>query len=212
MSEKVIKYIKSGNRVVATIRKNDLYRNGRVRRVRMVLADGEVLYGTIKEVLPLTEAGKVLKYSGFDSVEEWFEEAKRLHKVKNLGDSFVILLIEIDDPSDNSLTTVSFNVDNDTLKSTDLYAYNTNSNRSAVVRKAVELMLKTDINEVMEVYRRLPSERPAKVVAKIPNSMKKAVDEFALRNKMNRSSALHTAVVLFMNKVVGVAHTNQAYG
>ena len=193
-SKKVSDYIRAGNRIVATIRRNKRYLNGRVRNVRLVLDNGEVYFGVIKDILPLSRANEVVKFSGFSSVNEWFSEAKRLHKVKKLDDRFAILLIELKELS-GKLAIVSFDLDKKTKEILDSF-----ENRSAVVKEAIKLMLATDINKVREVYRNLPRDRDIKVSIRIPDVMLKELDEFVTRNGMERSSAIHTALMLFLRE------------
>ena len=193
-SKKVSDYIRAGNRIVATIRRNKRYLNGRVRNVRLVLDNGEVYFGVIKDILPLSRANEVVKFSGFSSVSEWFSEAKRLHRVKKLDDRFAILLIELKDLS-GELVIVSFDLDKKTKEILDSY-----ENKTEVVKEAIKLMLATDINKVREVYRNLPRDRDIKVSVRIPDVMLKELDEFVIRNGMERSSAIHTALILFLRE------------
>jgi len=92
-SPTVQKYIQSGARFVATIRKSGYHYIN--KRVVMKVGDKE-FYGrviAIEPIAPLTLSHYV-KYSGFESVEEWMHEAERLHKAKIDSNKFEIVVIE----------------------------------------------------------------------------------------------------------------------
>ena len=77
-SKKVLRYLKnSKNKLLATMRTWN-YKMG--QRVYFKNIHGRVLgYGTIINILSIDRAGEVVEYSGFNDVEEWLEEARRLH-------------------------------------------------------------------------------------------------------------------------------------
>jgi len=90
----VQKYILSGVTLVATIRKKGHYRVG--QRVVIKVNDKRI-YGRIIVVVPLTpfSLNKYVVYSGFENVEEWVKEAKRLHKAEIDPNKFEIIVVEL---------------------------------------------------------------------------------------------------------------------
>jgi hypothetical protein len=90
----VQKYILSGVKLVATIRKKGYYRAG--QRV-VIKVDDKRIYGKIIVVAPLTpfSLNKYVVYSGFGNVEEWVKEAKRLHKAEIDPNKFEIIVVEL---------------------------------------------------------------------------------------------------------------------
>ena len=76
--------------IVATMRAGKFYKRGRV--VKITRHNKIVGRGVIIDVVPNTREnrGKYLDISGFDSVEEWEEEARQLYKGR-LPDCIVIV-------------------------------------------------------------------------------------------------------------------------
>ena len=93
-SPKVQKYILSGARFVATIRKSGYYHIGKwvVIRVGDKWFDGQVI--AVEPVTPLTLRHYV-RYSGFGSIEEWITEAMKLHKGEIYPDKFMIIVVKV---------------------------------------------------------------------------------------------------------------------
>ena len=92
-SKKVQQYIESGAVYVATIRVCGIYEEG--MRVKLRLVDSNrILDGRVVKIAELTEAEKYVNISGFDNVNEWFEEAKKLHGTENL-DGYCIVVVRI---------------------------------------------------------------------------------------------------------------------
>jgi hypothetical protein len=90
----VQKYILSGAKAVATIRKSRYYKLG--QRVVMKVGDRR-FYGKVIAIAPVTpfSLSEYVDYSGFQSVEEWIAEAERLHKSKIDPNRFEIVMIEV---------------------------------------------------------------------------------------------------------------------
>ena len=90
----VQEYIRNGCEIVATIRKKGYYKVG--RRVRIKLGDKN-LQGRVIAVMPLSSLSlsQHVGYSGFQSVEEWMDEAERLHKDRIDEEKFEIVVVKI---------------------------------------------------------------------------------------------------------------------
>ena len=93
-SEVVRRYILSGAKYVATIRECRVYWDRVGRGVVLKLGDWR-LRGRIVKVVGVEEADKFVAVSGFRTVEEWLNEAKRLHGVGDL-DGLCIVVVELD--------------------------------------------------------------------------------------------------------------------
>jgi hypothetical protein len=91
-SPTVQKYILSGARFVATIRKSGYYKLG--QRVVMKVGDKR-FYGKVIAIAPLTSLSEYVGHSGFESVEEWVAEAEKLHKGRINSNKFEIVIVEI---------------------------------------------------------------------------------------------------------------------
>ena len=93
-SPTVQKYILSGASVVATIRRKGYYRVG--KNVVMKVGDKK-FYGKVIAIAPLSSfsLGEYADYSGFQSVEEWMNEAEKLHKGRLDPNKFEIVIIEV---------------------------------------------------------------------------------------------------------------------
>jgi hypothetical protein len=93
-SPTVQKYILSGASVVATIRRKGYYKVG--KRVIVKIGDKK-FYGKVIAITPLSSfsLGEYADYSGFRSVEEWMNEAEKLHKGKLDPNKFEIVVIEV---------------------------------------------------------------------------------------------------------------------
>jgi hypothetical protein len=90
----VQKYILSGAKLVATIRKFGYYHIG--QRVIMKVGDKR-FYGKVIAIAPVTpfSLSEYADYSGFQSVEEWMYEAEKLHKGRLDPNKFEIVIIEV---------------------------------------------------------------------------------------------------------------------
>jgi hypothetical protein len=90
----VQKYILSGAKLVATIRKKGYYRAGQRVIIKM---NNKRIYGKIITITPLSpfSLSKYVVYSGFENVEEWEKEAKRLHKAEIDPNKFEIVVVEL---------------------------------------------------------------------------------------------------------------------
>jgi len=93
-SPTVQRYILSGAKLVATIRKSGYYHAD--KRVVMKVG-GKRFYGKVVATSPLTPfaLGEYVDHSGFESVEEWVAEAERLHKGRVDPDKFEIVVVEL---------------------------------------------------------------------------------------------------------------------
>ncbi len=87
-------YIRNSCEIVAAIRKKGYYKVG--RRVRIKIGDRN-LQGRVIAVMPLSSLwlSQHVGYSGFQSVEEWMDEAGRLHKDGIDEEKFEIVLVKI---------------------------------------------------------------------------------------------------------------------
>jgi len=90
----VRKYIKNGAKLVATIRRKNYYKTGKPVTVKV---GNEKFYGKIVTTAPinLLTLSRYVEYSGFRNVDEWLEEAKRLHKVGINPEKFEIVIVKI---------------------------------------------------------------------------------------------------------------------
>ena len=93
-SSTVQKYILSGAKLVATIRRKGYYKVG--KRVIVKVGDKR-FYGKVIAIAPLTpfSLSEYADYSGFQSVEEWIAEAERLHKARIDPNKFEIIVVEV---------------------------------------------------------------------------------------------------------------------
>ncbi len=93
-SSAVQKYILNGAKVVATIRKSGYYKLG--RKVIMKVGDKR-FYGKIVAIAPLTlqSLSNYVDFSGFNSVEEWLNEARKLHGTKIDPNKYEIIVVEV---------------------------------------------------------------------------------------------------------------------
>ena len=90
----VQKYILSGAKVVATIRKSGYYKLGQ----RIVLKVGDRrFYGKVVAIAPITpfSLSEYVDYSGFQSIEEWVAEAEKLHEANIDPSKFEIVVVEV---------------------------------------------------------------------------------------------------------------------
>jgi len=96
---KVIKYIVTNYNednvsplTVATIRRY-MYNEGQRIRVRIDnIGEGDAI---VRKIVSLRDAIDYVKYSGFDTVDEWIDEAMRLHKRKSRLHIVVIDIIKL---------------------------------------------------------------------------------------------------------------------
>ena len=95
----VQKYILSGAKFVATIRRSSYYKLG--QRIMMKVGD-KTLYGKVVATAPVTplSLSEYVDYSGFQSVEEWVLEAERLHRSEIDPDKFEIVVVEVNHKED----------------------------------------------------------------------------------------------------------------
>jgi len=93
-SSTVQKYILSGAKLVATIRRKGYYKVG--KRVIVKVGDKR-FYGKVIAIAPLTpfSLSEYADYSGFQSVEEWIAEAEKLHKARIDSNKFEIIVVEV---------------------------------------------------------------------------------------------------------------------
>jgi len=96
---KVIKYIVTNYKkdnvsplTVATIRRY-MYNEGQRIHVRIGnIGEGDAI---VRKIVSLRDAIDYVKYSGFDTVNEWIDEAMRLHKRKSRLHIVVIDIIKL---------------------------------------------------------------------------------------------------------------------
>ena len=90
----VQKYILSGAKTVATIRKSGCYKLD--QRVIMKVGDKK-FYGKVIAIAPVTplSLSEFMDYSGFGTVEEWIAEAEKLHKARIDPRKFEIIVLEV---------------------------------------------------------------------------------------------------------------------
>jgi len=93
-SPTVQRYILSGANVVATIRKSGYYKLG--KKVIMRVEDKR-FYGKVIAIAPLTlqSLSNYVNFSGFNSVEEWLNEARKLHGAKIDPNKYEIIVVEV---------------------------------------------------------------------------------------------------------------------
>ncbi|CAC87287.1 hypothetical protein [Sulfolobus islandicus rod-shaped virus 2] len=90
----VQKYILNNAKAVATIRKKFVYKIG--QKVILKVRDKR-FHGKIIAKAPVTEycLSKYVKFSGFENVESWLNEAERLHNDKIDSEKYEIIVIWI---------------------------------------------------------------------------------------------------------------------
>lgn len=89
----VVKYILSGANLVATIRDCGYYSTKVGKGVLLKLGD-QRLRGKVLKVVGLDMAREFVAFSGFSTVEEWLNEARRLHRREDLS-GFCIVVVEL---------------------------------------------------------------------------------------------------------------------
>jgi hypothetical protein len=93
-STTVQKYILSGAKAVATIRRAGYYELGQV----VIMKVGDMrLKGKVVAIAPVTSSylSEYVDYSGFQSVEEWIAEAERIYKAKIDPNKFQIIVVVV---------------------------------------------------------------------------------------------------------------------
>ncbi|ACZ35731.1 unknown [Sulfolobus spindle-shaped virus 6] len=93
-SKVVRNYILNGAKVVATIRKRSFYKIGQ----KVVINVGDRKFpGKVIAIAPITldSLSKYVDYSGFNSVEEWLYEARRLHGTGIDPYRYEIIVVEV---------------------------------------------------------------------------------------------------------------------
>ncbi|CAC93960.1 hypothetical protein SIRV1gp05 [Sulfolobus islandicus rod-shaped virus 1] len=92
----VQKYILNNAKAVATIRKKGYYKL--YQKIILKVGDKR-FYGKVIAKAPVTEycLSKYVKFSGFENVENWLNEAKRLHNDKIDFERYEIIVIWIND-------------------------------------------------------------------------------------------------------------------
>ncbi len=90
----VQKYILNNAKLVATIRKSEYYKLG--QKVIMKVGDKR-FYGKVIAIAPLTlqSLSNYVNFSGFNSVEEWLNEARKLHGTKIDPNKYEIIVVEV---------------------------------------------------------------------------------------------------------------------
>ena len=90
----VQKYILNGAKLVATIRRKGYYRVG--KKVVMKVGDKK-FYGKVIAITPLIlqSLSNYVDFSGFNSVEEWLNEARNLHGTKIDPNKYEIIVVEV---------------------------------------------------------------------------------------------------------------------
>ena len=93
-SPAVKRYILNGAEIVATIRKAGHYKLD--QKVTIKLGDKR-LYGKVIAVVPLTpfSLSEYVEYSGFETIEEWLNEAEKLHKARLDPNKFEIVVVKV---------------------------------------------------------------------------------------------------------------------
>jgi len=93
-SPTVQKYILNGAKLVATVRKAGYYRLG--KKVIMRVEDRR-FYGKVIAIAPLTlqSLSNYVNFSGFNSVEKWLNEARKLHGAKIDPNKYEIIVVEV---------------------------------------------------------------------------------------------------------------------
>jgi hypothetical protein len=90
----VQKYILNGAKLVATVRRKGCYKVG--KRVIVKVGDKR-FYGKVIAIAPLTlqSLSNYVDFSGFNSVEEWLNEARKLHGAKIDPNKYEIIVVEV---------------------------------------------------------------------------------------------------------------------
>jgi len=93
-SPTVQRYILSGANVVATIRKSGYYKLGQKVIIKV---EDKRFYGKVIAIAPLTlqSLSNYVNFSGFNSVEEWLNEARKLHGAKIDPNKYEIIVVEV---------------------------------------------------------------------------------------------------------------------
>ena len=93
-SSVVRRYILNGAETVATIRKAGYYKLG--QRVTIKLGDKK-FHGEVIAISPLTpfSLSEYVEYSGFETIEEWLNEAEKLHKARLDPNKFEIVVVKV---------------------------------------------------------------------------------------------------------------------
>jgi len=96
-SSMVQKYILSGAKLVSTIRRKGYYRIG--KRVIAKVGDKR-FYGKVIAIAPLTpfSLSEYADYSGFESVEEWLNEARELYGTEINPNEYEVVVVEVAHP------------------------------------------------------------------------------------------------------------------
>ena len=93
-SPTVQRYILSGANVVATIRKSGYYKLGQKVIIKV---EDKRFYGKVIAIAPLTlqSLSNYVNFSGFNSVEKWLNEARKLHGAKIDPNKYEIIIVEM---------------------------------------------------------------------------------------------------------------------
>jgi len=93
-SPTVQKYILNNAKLVATIRKSRYYRVGQKVIIKV---GGKRFYGKVIAIAPLTlqSLSNYVDFSGFNSVEEWLNEARKLYGAKIDPNKYEIIVVEV---------------------------------------------------------------------------------------------------------------------
>ena len=93
-SPTVQRYILSGANVVATIRKSGYYKLGQKVIIKV---EDKRFYGKVIAIAPLTlqSLSNYVNFSGFNSVEKWLNEARKLHGAKIDPNKYEIIVVEV---------------------------------------------------------------------------------------------------------------------
>jgi len=93
-SSTVKEYILSGARFVATIRRRGQYMLG--KRVVVKVGDKK-FHGEVVGIVPITplSLGEYVSYSGFESVEDWLNEARRLHGTEIDSNKYEVIIVRV---------------------------------------------------------------------------------------------------------------------
>ena len=93
-SSTVQEYILNGAKLVSTIRRKGYYK---VDKKVIAKVGNKTFYGKVIAIAPITpfSLGEYTYYSGFQSVEEWVNEAERLHKSSINPNEFEIVLVQL---------------------------------------------------------------------------------------------------------------------
>ena len=93
-SSTVKRYILNGAEIIATIRKSGQYKLD--QKVVIKLGDKR-FHGKVIAVAPLTlfSLSEYVEYSGFETIEEWLNEAEKLHKTRLDPSKFEIVVVKV---------------------------------------------------------------------------------------------------------------------